>query len=185
MIRMATRFFGFSVSALFFLFFSIQANSEAFEGSTSKEVYEMYAECSKENDCSLYINELESRHESGDWDATLNFSYVFSYGSGSLVDREKGKQLLEKSAEAGLPRAMLRLAAHYENGVPSTIFDRNHDLAISWYRRAAHAGEGIAIARLIDAYEHGNLGVDKNSDSADYWKRVRADKKGPCPEDDE
>ena len=67
-------------------------------------------------------------------------------------------RLLTNAAEAGNPRAELRLAMLYEQGqgVP-----RNKAAARSWYSRAAAAGEPASQAELGGYYEEGD-GVPEN-----------------------
>lgn len=156
------------------LFFSVSAIATDIREMDPEDIYKEYTECSRESDaCNRHVDELNSRHEGGSWEATKYLSYSLAYVYGDHLDGDRSYELLKKSANAGLPEAMLNLAASYEKSDPILSIDQDYGLALSWYKRAAHAGEGVAIVRLIDAYEDGNMGVEKSAESAGYWKRVR------------
>lgn len=56
------------------------------------------------------------------------------------VDRERGVELIKRSAEFGLPEAMKKLAEMYESGYG---VNRDYNLYLKWYEKAIHAYKRI------------------------------------------
>lgn len=64
-------------------------------------------------------------------------------------DAEKSKQCLLKAVELGYPRAYYALASSYDEG---DNFEKNHELAIYYYKKAAELNYIYAIIALKDMY---------------------------------
>lgn len=73
-----------------------------------------------------------------------------------------------RSAEAGYPPAMLRVAKIYHRGC--VLFDPNPQKAVFWYTKALRTGAEEARTPLADCYEYG-FGVDKNTETADKIRK--------------
>ncbi|MBI1308311.1 MAG: hypothetical protein GC129_00435 [Proteobacteria bacterium] len=81
-------------------------------------------------------------------------------------DPSRGFNLIKEAAERGYTPAMTLLAANYEYWPPV----KNEQMAFAWYSRAAFAGEEIAMERLAEAYEKGELELKKSPKDAAWWK---------------
>ena len=73
--------------------------------------------------------------------------------------------------------AMVMLASMYEGakyvrdqkGMTSEMANK---AALVWYMRAADGGVGLAIDRMVEVYEKGELGMEKSQKEADSWRRT-------------
>jgi len=81
-------------------------------------------------------------------------------------DLSRGFNLIKEAAERGYTPAMTLLAANYEYWPPV----KNEQMAFAWYSRAALAGEQVAMERLAEAYEKGEVGLEKSPKDAAWWR---------------
>lgn len=84
------------------------------------------------------------------------------HANSTLADQQQ----LRQQALNGEPAAELQLALDYRDGRLGLPVD--HQAAVQWLRRAAHAGAADAEALLGDAYDQGD-GVDRNAAKAQHW----------------
>jgi TPR repeat protein len=100
----------------------------------------------------------EAESEAGDPVATYQMSFFYLGLDG--WDTEKATALIEAAARQGVPEAQYWLAWQYDEG-PLLPDDRS--LAREWYERAADNDHPLALYRLAEAYDGGELGlgVDK------------------------
>ena len=106
----------------------------------------------------------------------------FAVATSMLADAElnlaysaKAVEFLQRAAEAGHTRAMLRLGLLYRKGVGAL---QNYALAAKWIERAAQRGEPPAMLELGRLYREG-VGVRKDTVRAYVWLNRAAAARDP------
>jgi len=69
---------------------------------------------------------------------------------------ERATNLISVAAQAGMPEAQYWLAWQLEEG---PLLPNDTLQALQWYENAAEQSHPLALARLADAYEAGDLGL--------------------------
>lgn len=82
----------------------------------------------------LALDKWKQASEAGNNYATFQLSYLYQTGLGVSADAQKSLQLIQKSANNGLPQAQYELARHYLEG---DIVSKNETLALYWMQSAA------------------------------------------------
>ncbi len=99
----------------------------------------------------------------------LNFNGIYS---GVIVDKEKGYNLVKKSADAGCSYAQCMLAGMYFNGY---AVKQNYEKAYKWAKLAADQGDPFVFMLIGNMYEDG-LYVHKDVDKALEYYKIGAEK---------
>lgn len=111
----------------------------------------------------------QAEAEGGDLEAQYHLSFFYFYGlAGVEESAERGVELIKDAAHAGLPEAQYWMGWQTEEG---GALKTDEAIALEWYMRAADSGSSLAMQRLANAYEQGELGLLKNADRATYWRR--------------
>lgn len=100
--------------------------------------------------------------EAGDPEATYQLSF-FSLGLGGAWRPEEAIPLIRSAADEGVTEAQYWLAWQSEAG-PALPHDRA--IALNWYERAADGNHRLALQRLADAWDRGELGLPVNGRKA-------------------
>jgi hypothetical protein len=99
-------------------------------------------------------------HEAGTGSADARYQLaLFHLGLAGEWQPEAALPLIRDAAGAGIPEAQYWLAWQYEAG---PLLDHDDALALGWYQRAANADHRLAIGRLAQAYERGELGLSRD-----------------------
>ena len=93
--------------------------------------------------------------EAGDAEATYQLSF-FSLGLGGNWQPATAIPLIRTAADAGVTEAQYWLAWQSEAG-PELPHDPG--VALGWYRKAADGNHRLALQRLAEAFERGELGL--------------------------
>ncbi len=93
--------------------------------------------------------------EAGDPEATYQLSF-FSLGLGGTWQPEEAIPLIRSAAQDGVTEAQYWLAWQSEAG-PELPHDNG--VALDWYQKAAAGNHRLALQRLADAWERGELGL--------------------------
>jgi len=93
--------------------------------------------------------------DAGDAEATYQLSF-FSLGLGGTWQPEQAIPLIRSAADRGVTEAQYWLAWQSEAGP-----ELPHDpaIALGWYQKAAAGRHRLALQRLADAWERGELGL--------------------------
>jgi len=97
----------------------------------------------------------DAEAEAGDPDAAYQLSF-FSLGLGGNWRPDVAIPLIRSAAEGGVTEAQYWLAWQSEAG-PALSHDSG--IALDWYRKAAAGNHRLALQRLADAWERGELGL--------------------------
>lgn len=108
--------------------------------------------------------------DAGDPEATYQLAF-FSLGLGGNWQPDEALTLIRSAANSGITEAQYWLAWQSEAG-PALPHDR--DVALGWYRKAADGNHRLALQRLADAWERGELGLAVDArKSLEYRARIR------------
>ncbi len=108
--------------------------------------------------------------EAGDAEATYQLSF-FALGLGGNWQPEQAIPLIRSAAGRGVAEAQYWLAWQSEAGP-----ELPHDpaIALGWYEKAAAGRHRLALQRLADAWERGELGLPVNARKAlDFRVQIR------------
>jgi len=113
----------------------------------------------------------QQRLDAGDAVAQFEVSTLMQRYPASPEDGARALDLLRKAAEAGVPRAQLRLGHFYRNGFPPHLAP-DPAQAAAWFRRAADQNLPGGMVQLGLAYANG-IGVPRDPRAAfDLFQRV-------------
>lgn len=93
--------------------------------------------------------------EAGDPEATYQLA-LFSLGLGGTWQPEEAIPLIRSAAHDGVTEAQYWLAWQSEAG-PALPHD--NEIALGWYQKSAAGNHRLALQRLADAWERGELGL--------------------------
>lgn len=111
----------------------------------------------------------------GDPDATYQLSF-FLLGLGGVWQPDDALPLIRSAADDGVSEAQYWLAWQSETG---PLLPHDDEIALGWYRAAAAANHRLALQRLADAWERGELGLPADPrQSLELRARIRR-----CEED--
>jgi hypothetical protein len=110
----------------------------------------------------------EGQAEAGDPDALYQLSLLYL----GLVDWQPDKAIpmIHSAAESEVSEAQYWLAWQYESG---PLLENDPQLALRWYLRAGNQEHRLALNRLAEVYERGELGVPADARQASLY-RARA-----------
>ena len=110
----------------------------------------------------------EQQAEAGDPDALYQLSLLHL----GLMDWQPDKALpmIRSAADRGVPEAQYWLAWQRESG---PLLENDSELALHWYRQAGEQEHRLALDRLANVYENGELGETANAKQASLY-RARA-----------
>ena len=100
----------------------------------------------------------QAEADRGDADA-LYVLALFDLGLGGAWQPDHAIPRIMDAAGRGVAEAQYWLAWQYEAG---PLMPHDQALALDWYRRAANGDHRLAIARLAQAYETGELGLPRD-----------------------
>ena len=106
----------------------------------------------------------------GDPDATYQLAF-FLLGLGGVWQPDDALPLIRSAANRGVSEAQYWLAWQSEAG---PVLPHDDQIALGWYRMAADANHRLALQRLADAWERGELGLPVDSRKAlEFRARIR------------
>lgn len=119
----------------------------------------------RRSDAAVVENALaacQSEADAGDPMATYQLALA-RLGVNGRFEPETAIPMIREAAEGGVSEAQYWLAWQYEAGPLLS-----HDIltALGWYERAAGRNHKLAIARLAEAYERGELGLATDAGKA-------------------
>lgn len=106
----------------------------------------------------------------GDPDATYQLSF-FLLGLGGIWQPDDALPLIRSAASDGVSEAQYWLAWQSETG---PLLPHDENIALSWYQKAAAGNHRLALQRLADAWERGELGLPVDSrKSLEFRAQIR------------
>lgn len=110
----------------------------------------------------------EGQARAGDADALYQLSLLYL----GLIDWQPDKAIpmIRSAAESGVAEAQYWLAWQYESG---PLLENDPEFALRWYLRAGEQEHRLALDRLANAYEKGELGMTADQRLAGRY-RARA-----------
>lgn len=111
----------------------------------------------------LYQAAAEQNHAAG----IFGLGNMYAKGEGTEKNPQEAGRLIEQSAQLGHAPAMLAYANALESG--QLGFEKSNSKSVTWYLKAANAGDGNAMERLRKAYLNGELGLSIDLEEAAKW----------------
>jgi TPR repeat protein len=112
----------------------------------------------------------EREASSADADALYQLA-LFDLGLAGNWQPDLAVPRITAAAAAGIPEAQYWLAWQHEAG---PLLDHDAGVALGWYQRAAGANHRLALARLAQAYEAGELGLPRDASRAAEYRARQA-----------
>ena len=97
-------------------------------------------------------------------DYHLGILHLYGLG-GARFDQYEAVQLIKKGAQGGYLQAQSLLGLMIEKS-DGTLVSTDPAKALAWYEKAAAGRHCVAIRRLHKAYQNGELGLEKNKETA-------------------
>jgi hypothetical protein len=116
------------------------------------------------------LEKLQSRAETGDFEAQFIFGKFYYYGFCVERNYTEAIKWFRAAANQGHASAQFLLGEAYEK---ARGLKRDYTQAAKWYKRAAFQGHFLAMYSLSYFYAHG-LGVPKNIITAYAWNILTA-----------
>jgi TPR repeat protein len=108
--------------------------------------------------------------EAGDPEAAYQLSF-FSLGLGGTWRPDEAIPLIRSAADGGVAEAQYWLAWQSEAG---PMLSHDNEIALDWYRKAAAGNHRLALQRLADAWERGELGLPVDArKSLEFHAKIR------------
>ncbi len=112
----------------------------------------------------------ETEAANGDATATYQLA-LFDLGLGGIWEPDTAIVRMLDAASGGVPEAQYWLAWQYEAG---PLLPDDPDLSLEWYRQAAEGNHVLALGRLAQAYEFGELGLPVDPQEAAAYRALQA-----------
>lgn len=112
----------------------------------------------------------QAEADAGDADSLYQLA-LFHLGLAGEWQPDVAIPMIRDAAGAGVPEAEYWLAWQYEAG---PLLPHDPAVALGWYERAANANHRLAVARLAQAYEAGELGLPRDPLRAATYKARQA-----------
>lgn len=107
--------------------------------------------------------------ELGDRRALSFYGHLLFLRGDSTRSRIQGGLYLQQAADQGDPRALYQVGRIYEEGFEH-YFRPDAERALSSYRQAAERGHLLAMQRMAEVCEGGELGMAVDPDQARHWR---------------
>lgn len=112
----------------------------------------------------------EAEAGAGDADALYQLA-LMDLGLAGRWQPEAAIPRIHTAAEKGIAEAQYWLAWQHESG---SLLPQDTQAALDWYRRAAESRHRLAIGRLADAYESGELGLSRDPSQAMRYRALQS-----------
>lgn len=116
---------------------------------------------------------LRYASERGNRDALSLYGHLLHFRGEDQASRIQGAIYLERAAELGDVKAAYQMGRVYEKGFEG-YFQATPERSVAFYRQAASAGHTLAIKRMFEIYQHGELGVSVDQQESDRWASLRS-----------
>ncbi|MEH6811774.1 MAG: sel1 repeat family protein [Motiliproteus sp.] len=107
--------------------------------------------------------------DSGHCGALSVYGHLLHLHGNSIASKTQGAIYLQRAAEQGDMKAQFQMGRIYERGFES-YFQCSTVKAVDNYLLAANQGHILAIKRLQDAYQKGELGLSQDEQLAHQWQ---------------
>jgi TPR repeat protein len=101
--------------------------------------------------------------------ALSTYGFLLHFRGSDTASKEQGALYIQAAAERGDARSQYQMAKLYEEGYPPVIF-KIADKAFENYQAAAEQGHPIAIQKMVDIFNNGELGREVDFVAAQKWE---------------
>lgn len=102
------------------------------------------------------------------------YGHLLHFRGDGVQNRIQGGIYLQQAAEKGDVKAQYQMGKIYEAGFEH-YFQPDEAKALGFYQQAAHQGHQLAIKRLVDIYELGELSQQQDQTQAERWRSMQAE----------
>ena len=95
------------------------------------------------------------------------YGHLLLFRGEGVTNRIQGVIYIERAADKGDSKAAYQMGKIFEEGYQN--YPVNPDKAVKYYRKSADSGHMLAIRRLVDVYNNGELEQAKSGADAAYW----------------
>ncbi len=102
------------------------------------------------------------------------YGHLLLFRGEGVENRIQGALYVQQAAQQGDRKAAYQVGKLYEEGFHSFVV--NPAKALQFYTQAAEAGHILAVNRLIQVYEHGELGESVSDVQLSHWRRLQKER---------
>ncbi|MFW1676799.1 tetratricopeptide repeat protein [Pontibacter sp. JAM-7] len=110
--------------------------------------------------------------DSGYGPALSLYGHLLHFRGDGIQNRVQGGIYLQQAAEQGDQKAQYQMGRIFEAGYEH-YFQPDPSQALRYYRKAAEQHHQLAVNRLIQVFEQGELGEAANASAAEYWRQQK------------
>ncbi len=96
------------------------------------------------------------------------YGHLLHFKGDGVQNRIQGGIYLQQAAEKGDAKAQYQMGRIFESGYEH-YFQPDLEKALSFYLQAAEQGHQLAVKRVVDVFQQGELGQQVNVEKAEYW----------------
>lgn len=98
------------------------------------------------------------------------YGHLLHFRGDGIQSRVQGGMYIQQAAEQGDEKAQYQMGRIFEVGYEH-YFQPDPAMALRYYRMAAEQQHPLAVKRLIDVFEQGELGEMADAAAAHYWRQ--------------
>lgn len=99
------------------------------------------------------------------------YGHLLHFRGDGVQNRIQGAIYLERAATAGDAKAQYQMGRVYESGFEHH-FQPDADKALAFYRQAGQQRHPLAVRRMFDVYDQGQLGQLADTVQAQSWQQL-------------
>ncbi len=100
------------------------------------------------------------------------YGHLLHFRGDGIQSRVQGGIYIQQAAELGDEKSQYQMGRIFETGYEH-YFQPDPVMALRYYRMAAEQQHPLAVNRLIDVFEQGELGEPADEAAARYWRQQR------------
>lgn len=109
--------------------------------------------------------------DNGSTRALSVYGHLLHFRGEDVQNKIQGAIYLQRAADQGDMKAQYQMGRVFEDGFEH-YFQPNAEKSYHYYAAAAGQGHQLAIRRLIEANEKGELGIEVNEQEAERWSQA-------------
>lgn len=99
------------------------------------------------------------------------YGHLLHFRGDGVQNKIQGGIYLQRAADQGDMKAQYQMGRIFEDGFEH-YFQPNADKSRHYYELGAGQGHQLAIARMVEVYEKGELALEANEQEAERWRQM-------------